>query len=93
MSVLFQCAACKGVYAPVQADGTLYFHVCPFLVDDLTGVHLPPPILRDENVVLAPNGKAVRIRHEGGGAVRLPDDVADLPEWQRRMAARLASDD
>lgn len=24
-----RCNSCGGVYAPVQADGTSYFHVCP----------------------------------------------------------------
>lgn len=26
---LLQCVNCGGVYRPIQADGTLYFHTCP----------------------------------------------------------------
>jgi hypothetical protein len=28
-----QCNACGGVYAPIQADGTEYYHVCPPLYE------------------------------------------------------------
>lgn len=28
-----QCMGCGGVYAPVQPDGTRYFHVCPPISD------------------------------------------------------------
>lgn len=29
MANLVQCKSCSGVYAPIQADGSSYFHVCP----------------------------------------------------------------
>jgi hypothetical protein len=45
-----QCSTCHGTYSPVQADGTLYFHACPPVVDKVTGVATPMPNARNENV-------------------------------------------
>jgi hypothetical protein len=39
-----KCNACGGVYAPIQADGTAYYHACPPLVElfhTVTGEILP----------------------------------------------------
>lgn len=41
---MVKCVSCNGVYTPVQADGTRYFHVCPPLVTYVDGAgHLLTP--------------------------------------------------
>lgn len=46
-----RCKACGGVYAPVQADGSAYFHVCPPLRDPETGAERLRDGHRDETLV------------------------------------------
>jgi hypothetical protein len=38
-----QCKTCGGIYAPLQADGTEYYHACPDLSDEevAAGLGLP----------------------------------------------------
>ena len=70
--VVHQCVSCGGIYRPLQADGTSYFHTCPDgkvavpdVLDPVTGavkvprVLTPTPNPRDENVKLDATGKAV----------------------------------
>ncbi len=45
-----KCLTCGGVFDPVQADGTSYFHVCPPNVDKITSATAPRANARDENV-------------------------------------------
>lgn len=45
-----RCKACGGVYTPVQADGSAYFHVCPPLRDPETGVETLRDGHRDETL-------------------------------------------
>lgn len=41
---MVKCLACGGVYAPVLADGTLYFHACPALSDAEVSAALGLPL-------------------------------------------------
>jgi len=63
-----KCLGCGGVYPPVQRDGYSYYHVCPPLRDEKTGVETLRPGHRDENLVHDSAGKLVGIVAEGAGS-------------------------
>jgi len=64
----YRCNTCSGEYGDIQADGALYFHVCPpVVVDPATGATRERPDKRDENVILDPATGQVRIKAEGKG--------------------------
>jgi hypothetical protein len=84
---LVQCVACGGIYRPVQADGTAYYHACPSrrvvgakpapTADDPNAtvpVFAPIANRRDENIArLDDDGKAI-IKREGAGVRPVVDD-------------------
>lgn len=45
---LKSCNTCHGIYAPVQPDGTAYYHACPPLSDDEVIAALKLPVDRAE---------------------------------------------
>lgn len=44
-----QCLTCGGVYSPVSADGSSYFHACAPVVDPVTGAATVRANTRNEN--------------------------------------------
>jgi hypothetical protein len=85
-ATIVQCNACGGIYRPLQADGTRYFHTCPTRrvvdvvpaptkdnLDATQPVFAPIANRRDENVAgVDDDGKAV-MKSEGLGVTPVTD--------------------
>jgi hypothetical protein len=54
-----KCTTCGGTYPATQPDGTRYFHVCPPVVNVVTGAIAPMANLRNENAPDAPTQAAL----------------------------------
>lgn len=93
MSDLYKCLCCGGVYAPVQADGTIYFHACPPMPDPKTGVPIQRPGHRDENVVMDRAGVVTNIRSEGAGTAPVPPAAKPEPVWITALKVQIAKQD
>jgi hypothetical protein len=73
MSV-YACLSCGGRYWPVQADGSLYFHVCPPLSINVAGDAIPRPDWRNENLASTAADSAGEIKAEGRGRRLVPPE-------------------
>lgn len=78
-----QCLACRGIYSPVQADGSSYNHVCASVLNKKTGEYEECEGHRDENLVLVEIPKPAEFLPAVHSARRTPDDV--IHYYERRM--------
>ena len=66
-----QCKSCNGVYLPVQADASAYYHACAPVGMNPDGTSKERPNKRDENIQIDSLGRDVGIIANGAGAVDL----------------------
>lgn len=93
---LVQCLACGGVYRPLQADGTEYYHVCP--TRRVIGAQPAPtkdnpdataPVFetivapRNENVVAVDDANAPVIAAHGAGSTPVFDQAVIAAYYQQ----------
>lgn len=57
----YRCESCLGEYDDPSEDGVIYFHACP------PGTEEP----RDENIVMNPQGKKLKVKKEGRGRTKI----------------------
>lgn len=93
---LVQCNACSGIYRPLQADGTEYYHVCPprrvvgakpaptlDAPDAVAPVFAPIAQPRNENVVGIDDNDAPVLAAPGAGSTPVFDPAVIAAYYQQ----------